>query len=85
MHSCNGCVNTWGGLAQAHCSVCHHLFSGVTAFDRHRSRGKCLDPRTMKDEDGTLTLELRTTGANPVWAFPSEVDVADRFAKAKAS
>ncbi len=90
MHTCGGCTNTWGGLAQAHCSVCHELFSGVTAFDKHRSKGKCLDPAKMFDtneETGekTAVLELRTTGAVPVWAFPSEVDVAERFAKAKAS
>lgn len=29
---------------QAHCSVCHRHFGGVTGFDKHRVGGMCLDP-----------------------------------------
>ncbi len=72
MHSCSKCDNTWGGMAQAHCGVCHDTFSGVTAFDRHRSNGKCKSP-------DTVGLELRTSGATPVWAFPTDVDYNERF------
>lgn len=84
MYSCSGCDNKWGGLAQAHCSVCHELFSGVTAFDRHRSRGHCLDPRKMKNTDDELIFELRTNGVAPVWAFPTDVDYNERFARSGA-
>lgn len=28
----------------AHCSVCHHTLSGITAFDLHRRGGACLSP-----------------------------------------
>jgi hypothetical protein len=33
--------------AQAHCSVCHRTFSGVTGFDRHRKNGQCLEPSAL--------------------------------------
>lgn len=33
--------------AQAHCSVCHRTFGGVRAFDRHRSKGTCVDPAPL--------------------------------------
>lgn len=77
--TCGSCDNTWGGVAQAHCSVCHELFSGVTSFDRHRSGGKCLKPGTMTNEEGIPVLELRTGGVAPVWAFPTDVDFVERF------
>lgn len=87
-HTCGKCPKTWTGTAQAHCSTCcTETFSGVTAFDRHRVRGKCLDPSkmvTVNEETGEKSpvFELRTTGAQPIWAFPGEVDIADRFSKA---
>lgn len=33
--------------AQAHCPTCHATFGGVTAFDRHRRDGRCVDPRAL--------------------------------------
>lgn len=33
--------------AQAHCSVCHLTFGGVTGFDAHRRDGRCLDPAQL--------------------------------------
>lgn len=33
--------------SNAHCSACHHTFSGITAFDRHRRAGACLSPLTI--------------------------------------
>ena len=84
MYSCGGCENRWGGLAQAHCSQCHQLFSGITSFDRHRRNGKCLDPAKIKNADGELVLELRTNGVTPVWAFPTDIDYNERFARSGA-
>ena len=33
--------------AQAHCSVCHLTFGGVTGFDAHWKDGKCADPSAL--------------------------------------
>lgn len=54
--------------AQAHCSVCHASFGGVTNFDRHRDNGWCVDPSTlgMVERDG-------------VWRSPMPEDVAERL------
>lgn len=30
--------------SQAHCSVCHRTFGGVSGFDMHRRNGWCIDP-----------------------------------------
>ena len=30
-----------------HCTVCHHTFRGVGAFDRHRHKRGCLNPVSM--------------------------------------
>ena len=40
----NCCSAWWTGLTAAHCSACHETFTGITAFDLHRRRGKCLWP-----------------------------------------
>lgn len=33
--------------AQALCTVCHEVFSGIWHFDTHRRDGWCLDPATL--------------------------------------
>lgn len=33
--------------SQAHCTVCHRTFGGVTGFDAHRRDGWCIDPTTL--------------------------------------
>jgi hypothetical protein len=38
------CGARWSGLSTAHCGSCHVTFTSVTAFDRHRRGGRCLDP-----------------------------------------
>ncbi len=46
--ACNArCVRPRHGTRQAHCSVCHITFSGVSNFDRHRSRGICVAPQRL--------------------------------------
>lgn len=74
MFTCSGCTNAWGGTAMAHCPTCHETFSGITGFDRHRSNGRCRKP-------GSVGLELRTNGAAPVWAFPTDIDYNERFGR----
>lgn len=59
----------------AHCGSCHNaVFSTVANFDKHRSRGKCIDP-------ASVGLELRTSGKSPTWAMPSDPEWAERFSK----
>lgn len=49
--------------AQAHCSVCHETFGGVSMFDRHRRDGACLRPEScgMTNRDG-IWRETLTDG-----------------------
>jgi hypothetical protein len=42
-HSCK-CGKRWAGSATAHCPSCHETFTVVSAFDRHRRGGSCVDP-----------------------------------------
>jgi hypothetical protein len=61
--TCGGCLSTWSGLGRAHCGVggCHRTFTGVTAFDRHRSSGGCANPVD-------LGMVLRDGG---IWGAPA--------------
>jgi hypothetical protein len=47
--------------SNAHCGACHHTFSGVSAFDRHRRGGECINPRD-------LGLHADPRG---VWRYPA--------------
>lgn len=38
--------------SQAHCSVCHTTFGGVSGFDAHRAGGQCADPATITVDGG---------------------------------
>lgn len=44
MHGCGRCPSRWTGLRIAHCGSCHRTFSAVSTFDRHRVKGRCVDP-----------------------------------------
>lgn len=46
-HGCGGCVSRWTGLRAGHCAECHRTFSGITAFDAHRSYDHCKDPAAV--------------------------------------
>lgn len=59
--TCGGCPSRWSGLGRAHCSACHLTFTGVSAFDRHRSDGGCLLPTD-------LGMVLRDGG---IWGAPA--------------
>jgi hypothetical protein len=59
------------------CRSCHdapwsvHVFSSVSAFDLHRSGGRCKDPRTVVNKKtGAPLLELKTNRPYPYWGKP---------------
>lgn len=79
-YGCARCPNRWGGLRTAHCAACHNTFTGLTAFDRHRTGSHthgtrtCLDPETAvdtnpkSDQFGELIFK-RTGRSYPCWGF----------------
>lgn len=54
------CGGIWwqSGNRTGHCGSCHRVFDGLSAFDRHRREGKCLDPATLM-HDGELIFTSR--------------------------
>lgn len=74
---CNrsGCTAVRPTPSQAHCTVCHETFGGVTGFDNHRKDGWCHNPATlsMTQDDGGVWRRPRPEGADdfaPVGAQP---------------
>lgn len=61
---CGGCAATWTGLKVCHCAGCHETFSVVSWFDRHRVRGKCINPARVlvSEEDGRPAMKKDTHG-----------------------
>lgn len=54
--------------SNAHCAAegCHQTFGTVTAFDRHRRDGACLDPAGLRmHRDGRGIWRWDTTGDGP--------------------
>jgi hypothetical protein len=50
--TCAACGRRWTGRAPCHCSGCHQTFTGITAFDMHRTGSHvtgrwCADPGTV--------------------------------------
>lgn len=43
----NCCGAWWTGLSTCHCAGCHVTFTGISAFDKHRVHGRCVDPVTI--------------------------------------
>ena len=59
------CGMRWVGVDRAHCcrrtAGCGHVFDDVALWDRHRRRGRCLDPRSLDlipTTDGTWLRAL---------------------------
>lgn len=48
----DSCRKPNSGGRQAHCSVCHRTFSGVSGFDDHRKGGRCVLPDDVTEKDG---------------------------------
>jgi len=74
---CNGCVNAWTGSSACHCCGCHRTFTGVTAFDIHRTGGTCNPPTSLLTEKGEQRLvpteRMYWTG----WGLPGERPVPE--------
>jgi hypothetical protein len=54
--TCNGCDHRWTGLSACHCAACHRTFTGIRAFDIHRTGGHCNDPVTLVNRNGAPRL-----------------------------
>lgn len=57
------------------CAGCSRLFSSDTAFEAHRSRGRCLEPETV----GLQPRPSRTAPGETVWANSSQNDAGRRW------
>lgn len=66
------CGREWTGLAQAHCTVCHHHFSTVSNFDRHRPGGHCQPPGDVIGRDGEPVLKSTLNRFGLTWIHNSE-------------
>lgn len=66
----NCCDAWWTGLKPGHCTSCHHTFSSVTAFDKHRTgpmdNRTCLTPESV----GLVPMDRVWAG----WGFPGSYD-----------
>lgn len=58
------------GTRECHCTVCDRHFSTPGTFDRHRSEGRCRDPKR-------IGLVAATRRGVTVWSYPprEEIDV----------
>lgn len=78
---CARCDSRWSGTRTSHCGGCHLTFTGLTAFDAHRTgthaKRSCLDPAALLDENeksdrfGEPIFKL-TDRAYPCWGFAAE-------------
>lgn len=66
--TCARCQKWWGGLNTGHCTGCHQTFTGITAFDRHRTGSHARDTRTCLDPAEVGLVE--SDRAYPCWANP---------------
>lgn len=76
--TCGGCDATWTGTSICHCGNCHHTFSGLGLFDKHRSqygdRGACLDPDTLTIQQGANLGEPLMHYRDGMWRGPEMTD-----------
>ena len=77
--ACPRCDTRWGGPLTCHCTACHRTFSGITAFDKHRTgshtKGRsCLDPETAVFEraDGTTWGLVKLGRRYECWGFEND-------------
>lgn len=70
------CGKWWTGAERSHCGACHELFSGLSAFERHRRGMRCNPPHE-------IGLVPREKPYGIVWGTPAPengfgFDFADR-------
>ena len=70
-HHCAGCTSRWNGANTAHCAGCHLTFTGLTAFDKHRTGSHTKHLYCLSPEDAGLVLSGRLY---PCWGFPTAND-----------
>lgn len=70
MVTCRSCGKGWGGLKTAHCLNCHHTFTTVSAFDKHRTGGHANDTRHCVDPE--LVGLVSADRAYQCWGWPRE-------------
>jgi hypothetical protein len=70
-HGCAGCELRWGGANTAHCSGCHRTFSGLTAFDKHRTGSHALGARECLPP-GDAGLALLAGRKYECWGLESD-------------
>jgi hypothetical protein len=73
-HQCGSCTLRWGGLNTSHCNGCHRTFTGMTAWEAHRTgthvKGRyCLDPADVGLVDAGRSY--------PCWALPGTYERED--------
>lgn len=69
------CGAWWTGFNSGHCTACHRTFTGLSAFDAHRTGSHaagtrhCLDPETLRTEAGEPVL-VPANKPWPGWSLP---------------
>lgn len=54
------------GFSTAGCPVCKQVFTSTYYFDRHRDKGKCLDPEALGYEQNARGQWKKPQGEN-IW------------------
>lgn len=73
------CGAWWTGSGRCHCGGCHETFSGLTAFDRHRTQdgehGTCWPPaeRGLEVAERPYGLLWRLAGSDYRWTGSGEL------------
>lgn len=47
-HAHTKCGKRWAGSITSHCSLCCETFTSVGAFDTHRVKGECANPKALR-------------------------------------
>lgn len=64
---CSRCDAWWGGLNTSHCSACHQTFTGLSAFDKHRTGSHANSTRHCVAPESVGLVDAGR--AYPCWAF----------------
>ena len=83
MTICPRCQNRWTGFKTVHCTGCHQTFTGISAFDKHRTgshtdSGELLIDKTTGEPRGPRRclppgdVDLTDAGRGyPCWGDPA--------------
>jgi hypothetical protein len=67
--ACARCDNWWTGLRACHCSACHRTFTGLEAFDKHRSGSHAAGTRHCVDPAGVGLVPANKPWPDG-WGYP---------------